>query len=71
MPAGKKKGQGSPKKTIGSTTTKRKAKQQRQQHEIDSLASLSSLVTSRKPKKLLPIHKQKKLLPTDDTSPQK
>ena len=60
MPAGKKKGQGSPKKTIGQTTTRRKAKQQRQQDEIVSLASLSSPVTSPKPKKLSTVREDQK-----------
>ena len=71
MSGGKKKGQSSLKKVIGSTTTRSKVKQQRQQHEIDSLASLSSPVTSHKSKKLSPIRKQKQLSPIDDTSPQK
>ena len=60
MPVDKKKGQGSQKKVTGSTTTRSKAKQQRQQHEIDSLASLSSPVTSCKPKKLSTVSKDQK-----------
>ena len=59
MPGGKK-GKGSPKKDTGSTTTRSKAKQQRQQHKIDSLASLSSPVTSCKLKKLLTVRKDQK-----------
>ena len=39
--------------------TRSAAKQKRQQQDIESLASLSSLVKSSKSKKLLPVHKQK------------
>ena len=45
MPGGKK--TGSPKKVTDSTTTRSKAKKQRQQELSDSLASLSSLVKGR------------------------
>ena len=70
MPGGNKE-KGFPKKVTDSTFTRSKAKQQRRQHEIDSLASLSSPVTSPKPKKLSLVHEQKRLSPTDNTSPQK
>ena len=58
MPGGKKKGQGSPTKVIGLTTIRSKAKQQRQQHKIDPLASVSSPVMSCKHKKLSPIREK-------------
>ena len=56
MPGGKKKGQGSLKKIIGLTTTKNEAKQKREQN---SLASLSSPVTSHKSKKLSTVREDK------------
>ena len=57
MSGGKKKGQCSPKKVASSTITRSQEKQQRQQHEIYSLASLSSPLTSYKPKKLSTVSK--------------
>ena len=71
MPGSKKKGQSFPKKVTDSTTTRSKAKKQRQHALSDSLALLSSLVKGLNPKRLSPIRKQKKLLPPDNTSPQK
>ena len=62
---GSKKGKGSPKKATDSTITRSKTKQQRQQHNSDSLASISSPVKSCNIKMLSTVHKDQKQVAVD------